>query len=311
MWEFHEIVLAQPGNSVCADCNRPGVSQLTWASTNLGVVLCNECVGGHRDLGAHISKPLSLKMDDWSASLKAGFLMAGNSAANAVYEAHANCAKQKPTPDAEIAAKYAFVRAKYATGAFREGGDGRIEQISTSTTAAKIARGQVHAGIIIVRVLCGINLPQSQIAGVNRGKLSEPYVKLKSCGKKVKTKVAKSSRNPRWNESLQLNIDDQAEPISVEVMDHSKLMNNHVIGTASIRLEAMRPMENTVVTLDLENAKGAGKAACARESPTNMYWDAAAIGQSGRTNTANEAEASDGVRHLDRMQNLCMRRLTR
>jgi len=42
-----------PGNDSCAECRSPDPD---WASLNLGILICIECSGAHRNLGVHISK---------------------------------------------------------------------------------------------------------------------------------------------------------------------------------------------------------------------------------------------------------------
>jgi len=42
-----------PGNDLCAECSSP---EPDWASLNLGILMCIECSGAHRNLGVHISK---------------------------------------------------------------------------------------------------------------------------------------------------------------------------------------------------------------------------------------------------------------
>jgi hypothetical protein len=41
----------------------------TWASINLGLLLCLECSGVHRSLGSHITKVRSLTLDNWDTKL--------------------------------------------------------------------------------------------------------------------------------------------------------------------------------------------------------------------------------------------------
>ena len=51
-----------PGNGFCADCDQ---TNPTWASLNLGALICMDCASLHRNLGTHLSRVRSLELDEW------------------------------------------------------------------------------------------------------------------------------------------------------------------------------------------------------------------------------------------------------
>ncbi|WOL16166.1 hypothetical protein Cni_G24948 [Canna indica] len=123
------------GNDVCADCGSP---EPDWASLNLGLLLCIECSGVHRNLGVHISKVRSLTLDvrAWEPSVINLFQSLGNTYANSIWEqlllttTNGNCEEDsslsivdkngehlcvcKPKHTDPISVKEKFIHAKYA-----------------------------------------------------------------------------------------------------------------------------------------------------------------------------------------------------
>uniref|UniRef100_A0A8C7A619 ArfGAP with GTPase domain, ankyrin repeat and PH domain 3 n=2 Tax=Neovison vison TaxID=452646 RepID=A0A8C7A619_NEOVI len=97
------------GNSFCIDCDAPNPD---WASLNLGALMCIECSGTHRHLGAHLSRVRSLDLDDWPAELLAVMTAMGNALANSVWEGALD-GYAKPGPDACREEKERWIRAKY------------------------------------------------------------------------------------------------------------------------------------------------------------------------------------------------------
>ncbi|XP_036855312.2 arf-GAP with GTPase, ANK repeat and PH domain-containing protein 3 isoform X2 [Manis javanica] len=97
------------GNSFCIDCDAPNPD---WASLNLGALMCIECSGTHRHLGAHLSRVRSLDLDDWPPELLAVMTAMGNALANSVWEGALD-GYAKPGPDACREEKERWVRAKY------------------------------------------------------------------------------------------------------------------------------------------------------------------------------------------------------
>ncbi|KAH9698326.1 ADP-ribosylation factor GTPase-activating protein AGD3 [Citrus sinensis] len=127
------------GNDRCADCGAP---EPDWASLNLGVLVCIECSGVHRNLGVHISKVRSLTLDVkvWEPSVITLFQSLGNAFANSVWEEllqsrsafhvdltppslHKSDKPQlllmgKPSHSDSISVKEKFIHAKYAEKLF-------------------------------------------------------------------------------------------------------------------------------------------------------------------------------------------------
>ncbi|NXW52674.1 AGAP2 protein, partial [Nyctiprogne leucopyga] len=83
------------GNSLCVDCGAPNP---TWASLNLGALICIECSGIHRNLGTHLSRVRSLDLDDWPRELTLVLTAIGNATANGIWERDPR-GRCKPSPD--------------------------------------------------------------------------------------------------------------------------------------------------------------------------------------------------------------------
>ncbi|KAJ1061619.1 hypothetical protein K5549_002654 [Capra hircus] len=97
------------GNSICVDCGAPNP---TWASLNLGALICIECSGIHRNLGTHLSRVRSLDLDDWPRELTLVLTAIGNDMANRVWESDTR-GRVKPTRDSSREERESWIRAKY------------------------------------------------------------------------------------------------------------------------------------------------------------------------------------------------------
>ena len=102
-------VRRMPGNSICCDCSAPDPE---WLSVNLGVLICLECCGVHRDMGVHISRTQSTVIDDLGTAQLLLARVMSNRGFNDIMEATLDL-KNKPTPRSTMEERKTFIRGKY------------------------------------------------------------------------------------------------------------------------------------------------------------------------------------------------------
>ncbi|XP_005993815.1 arf-GAP with dual PH domain-containing protein 2 [Latimeria chalumnae] len=102
-------LLQLPGNNQCADCGAPDPD---WASYSLGIFICLNCSGIHRNLSG-VSKVKSLRLDFWDDSLVEFMKKSGNLLAKEKYEANIPAFYYRPREKDCSVLKEQWIRAKY------------------------------------------------------------------------------------------------------------------------------------------------------------------------------------------------------
>ncbi|KAL7089525.1 hypothetical protein ACP275_13G190400 [Erythranthe tilingii] len=243
-------LLVQRDNRVCADCGSPDPK---WASANIGVFICLKCCGVHRSLGTHISKVLSVTLDEWSDDEVDSMIeVGGNASANSIYEAYIPDGVSKPGPDASHEVRSKFIRSKYEHQEFLKPSL-RIHSTSSSTKhslQASLSRkimdsfrssgsseksvGMVEfIGMLKIKVIKGVNLAIRDMLS------SDPYVVLTLGQQKAQTTVVKSNLNPVWNEELMLSVPQNYGPIKLQVYDYDTFSSDDIMGEAEIDIQSM------------------------------------------------------------------------
>ncbi|XP_034555512.1 arf-GAP with SH3 domain, ANK repeat and PH domain-containing protein 2b [Notolabrus celidotus] len=106
------------GNNGCCDCGAPAP---TWLSTNLGVLICIECSGIHREMGVHYSRIQSLDLDVLGTSELLLAKNVGNASFNEIMEA--DLLEQdvtKPNPTSDMQMRKDYITAKYTEKRFAQ-----------------------------------------------------------------------------------------------------------------------------------------------------------------------------------------------
>ena len=109
------IAAQRPENQCCADCGCKLLTSSIWASSTLGIFICINCSGRHRNLGTHITFVRSVGLDSWTDEQATVMESIGNKISNEYWEA--NLPKDYPRPATEdLDGLTKFIRLKYELG---------------------------------------------------------------------------------------------------------------------------------------------------------------------------------------------------
>ncbi|BFG28213.1 ADP-ribosylation factor GTPase-activating protein AGD12 [Prunus yedoensis var. nudiflora] len=246
-------LLLQKDNRSCADCGAPDPK---WASANIGVFICLKCCGVHRSLGTHISKVLSVTLDEWSDDeIDAMIEVGGNSSANSIYEAFIPDGCSKPGPDAGHEERSKFIRSKYEAQEFLKpslrinSGPSRKNSLQSTLQSSSFSRKIIDSfrsnssqktegmvefiGLLKVKVIRGTNL------AIRDMMTSDPYVILTLGQQTLQTTIIKSNLNPVWNEELMLSVPQQFGALQLQVFDHDTFSADDIMGEAEVDLQPL------------------------------------------------------------------------
>ncbi|KAJ0239406.1 C2 domain-containing protein [Hirschfeldia incana] len=226
-------LLTQSDNRLCADCSAPDPK---WASANIGVFICLKCCGVHRSLGTHISKVLSVTLDEWSDDEVDSMIeIGGNASANSIYEAFIPDSFSKPGPDASHDQRMRFIRSKYEHQEFLKPSL-RITSVKSPNSSSQ----QPHLeGMVEFIGLLKVTLKKGTNLAIRDMRTSDSYVVLTLGQQTAKSTVMKSNLNPVWNEELMLSVPRDCGSVKLQVFDYDTFSADDIMGEAGIDIQPL------------------------------------------------------------------------
>jgi len=229
-------LLAVRGNHLCADCTTSAPNcppRPAWASTNIGTLICIRCAGVHRKLGSHVSKVLSIKIDNWSMAQLELMEARGNERVNAELEAWLAPGVKPDLSECTPEYHEGYIRAKYELGSFRVGGDGRIPTVSGANS--ELQHGMTEfSGLLIVKLIRCSHLPN-----MDTFSKTDAFCAFYLGDQKCKSKTCKNNLNPHFGETLSLNAKSPDDVLLIKVFDEDIFRSPTEIGQAQLSLSEL------------------------------------------------------------------------
>uniref|UniRef100_A0A0E0L1Y3 Arf-GAP domain-containing protein n=1 Tax=Oryza punctata TaxID=4537 RepID=A0A0E0L1Y3_ORYPU len=240
-----EHLLKQPANKFCADCGTPDPK---WAALPFGAFICIKCSGTHRSLGVHISKVISVNLDEWTdeeVNCLAG--SGGNATVNTRYEAFLPENFKKPRHDCTTEERCNFIRKKYELQQFvtdpqfscplrlnnKHAPDKHQQQQNCSArhgfghafrnswkrkdTDNKGLKKMTDVGMVEFVGLIKVDIRRGTNLAVRDVMSSDPYVMLNLGHQSMKTKVIKNTLNPQVFDKDTFSSDDRMGDVEVDI----------------------------------------------------------------------------------------------